>query len=174
MFKVYKNLSPAIIADLFHVWQNSYDLRHDSYFAIANIKSVSYNGKEILSNFGSRIWNLVPVKLKQLVDIHTFKKEIKKRKPENCPCRLCKTYIPRVGFIWSFTFVLAYSETVHQKLSYGGSFLWENAMTWSSSSALTAYFLSVFSIRLVFSKINFLFMHVDVDFKTFISIIFKC
>ena len=40
MFKVYKNLSPAIIADLFHVRQNTYNLRHDSYFAIPNVKSV--------------------------------------------------------------------------------------------------------------------------------------
>ena len=40
MFKVYKNLSPAIIADLFHVQQNNYNLRHDSYFAIPNVKSV--------------------------------------------------------------------------------------------------------------------------------------
>ena len=30
MFKVYKDLSPAIITDLFHVRQNNYNLRHDS------------------------------------------------------------------------------------------------------------------------------------------------
>ena len=98
MFKVYKNLSPAIIADLFHVRQNNYNLRHDSYFAIPNVKSV-YHGTESLSNLGPRIWNLVPDKLKQLVDIHAFKKEIKKWRPENRTCRLCKTYIPHVGFI---------------------------------------------------------------------------
>ena len=86
------------IADLFHAGQNNYDLRHVSYFAIPNVKSVYY-GTKSLSNLGPRICNLVPDKLKQLVDIHAFKKEIKKWKPENCPCRLCKTYIPRVGFI---------------------------------------------------------------------------
>ena len=59
-----------------------------------------YHGTESLSNLGPRIWNLVPDKLKQLVDIiDAFKKEIKKWKPENCPCRLCKTYIPHVCFI---------------------------------------------------------------------------
>ena len=97
-FKVYKNLSPATIADLFHVWQKICNLRHDSYFAIPNVKSV-YHVPESLSNLGPRIWNLVPDKLKQLVDIHPFKKEIRKWKPRNCPCRLCKTYIPNVGFI---------------------------------------------------------------------------
>ena len=58
-----------------------------------------YHGTENLSNLGPRICHLVPDKLKQLVDIHAFKKEIKKWKPENYPCRLCKTYIPLVGFI---------------------------------------------------------------------------
>ena len=33
-----------------------------------------YHGTESLSNLGPRIWNLVPDKLKQLVDIHAFKK----------------------------------------------------------------------------------------------------
>ena len=98
MFKVYKNLSPAIIADLFHVRQNNYNLRHDPYFEIPNVKSV-YHGTKILSNLGPRILNFAPDKLKQLVDIHAFKKEIKKRKPENCPCGLRKTYILHVGFI---------------------------------------------------------------------------
>ena len=58
-----------------------------------------YHGTESLSNLGPRIWNLVPDKLKQLVDIYTFKKEIKKWKPKNCPYRQCETYIPHVGFI---------------------------------------------------------------------------
>ena len=98
MFKVYKNLPLPIIAKLFHVRQNNYNLRHDSYFAIPNVKS-GYNSTESLLNLGPRIWNLVPDKLKQLVDIHAFKKEIKKWKPENCPCKLFKTYIPHVEFI---------------------------------------------------------------------------
>ena len=155
MFNVYKNLSLSIIADLFHVWQNNNNLKHDSYFAILNVKSV-YHGTESSSNLGPRIWNLVPNKLKQLVNIHAFKKEIKKWKPENCPCRLCKTYIPHVGFIWSFKFVLAFethSGAFHQKLSYEGSFLRENALTWSSSSAFTAFFLSAFSIGIFFLDI---------------------
>ena len=36
-------------------------------------------------------------KTKQNLD--TFKIRIKKWKPENCPCRLCKVYIDRVGFL---------------------------------------------------------------------------
>ena len=64
---------------------------------------------------------------------------------------------------------------VHQKLSYEGSFLRENALIWFSSSILTTYFLSAFSIR-IFSMIYLLIylfiLIVYVDFKTFISIIY--
>ena len=63
-----------------------------------NVKFV-YHGTESLSNLEPRIWSLVPEKLKQLVDIHAFKEEIKKWKPENCPCGLCKTYKPHIGLI---------------------------------------------------------------------------
>ena len=76
MFKVYKNLSPAIIADFFHVRQNNRNLRNGSYFAIPNVKS-AYHETESLSILGPRIWNLVPNKLKQLVNIHAFKKNLK-------------------------------------------------------------------------------------------------
>ena len=72
IFKVYKNFLSVIIADLYHVWQN---LRHNSYFATPNVKSV-YHGMRSLSNLGPRIWDLVLDKLKQLVEVYTFKKEI--------------------------------------------------------------------------------------------------
>ena len=98
IFRICKNLSPAIIADLFHVRQNDYNLRHDSCFGIPKVNS-AYHGTEGLSNLGPRIWNLVPNKVKQLVDIHAFNKENKKWKPKNCPCKLCKTCIPNVGFM---------------------------------------------------------------------------
>ena len=100
----------------------------DMILILQYLMSNLYHGTESLSNLGPRIWNLVPDKLKQLVDIHAFKKEIKKWKPENCPCRLCKTYIPHVGFIWSlYMFLNTHSGAVHQKLRYKGVFLRENA-----------------------------------------------
>ena len=101
MFKVYKNLWQAIITNYFHVRQNNCNLRKDFYFAILSVKSVYY-GTESLSNLGPRIWILVPDKQKQQVDIHAFKEEIKKWKQKNYPCRLCKTYVPNVGFIYIF------------------------------------------------------------------------
>ena len=28
-----------------------------------------------------------------------FKREIKQWVPDNCPCRICKNYLPNIGFI---------------------------------------------------------------------------
>ena len=48
---------------------------------------------------GPKISDLVPSELKEKQSIAAFKNEIKKWKPNDCPCRLCKYYIARVGFI---------------------------------------------------------------------------
>ena len=98
MFKVYKNLSPPLISDLFTVRENNYNLRKCSYFSIPYVKTV-YHGSESISNLGPRIWNLVPDNLKQIDEVSSFKREIKNWIPDECPCRLCKTYIPHVGFV---------------------------------------------------------------------------
>ena len=97
MFKVFKNLLLPIISDLFEVCENNYNLRNHSYFLIPTVKTM-YPGSESIKNLGPRIWNLVPNNLKQLGDIDSCKTEIKNWIPAKCPCRLCKTYIPNVGF----------------------------------------------------------------------------
>ena len=37
--------------------------------------------------------------LKNIESFVEFKSLIKNWKPSNCPCRLCKDYIPQVGFV---------------------------------------------------------------------------
>ena len=98
MFKVHKNMSTELMQRLFCVRQTHYNLKNPHHFGIPSINSV-YHGSESISNLGNRIWNLVPDRLKELKSISSFKNEIKRWQPEFCPCRLCKTYIPRVGFL---------------------------------------------------------------------------
>ena len=98
VFKVHKNISTELMQELFYVRQTHYKLRNPHHFAIPSINSV-YHGFESISNLGPRIWNLVPNRLKELSSISSFKNENKRWQPEFCPCRLCKTYIPRVGFL---------------------------------------------------------------------------
>ena len=98
MFKVHKNMSTELMQGLFCVRQTHYNLRNPHHFAITSINSV-YHGSESISNLGPRIWNLVSDRLKELNSISSFKHEIKRWKPAFCPCKLCKAYIPRVGFL---------------------------------------------------------------------------
>ena len=57
---------------------------------------------ESTGNLGSKIWNLVPVHMKDLKAPNTFKNQIKKQIPKDCPCHLCKVYVVQVGFCRSF------------------------------------------------------------------------
>ena len=54
---------------------------------------------ESTGNLGSKIWNLVPVHMKDLKAPNTFKNQIKKQIPKDCPCHLCKVYVVQVGFV---------------------------------------------------------------------------
>ena len=99
IYKVRKGLSPAIKTELFeHKEENYYNLRNNAEFAISAIRTV-YHGSESISYLGPKIWNILPDRLKNANSLETFKSEIKKWKPENCPCRLCKSYLQNIGFI---------------------------------------------------------------------------
>ena len=57
------------------------------------------NDSESASYLESKIWEEIPTDIKNKDSLIAFKKEIKKWKPLNCPCRICKTFIPNLGFI---------------------------------------------------------------------------
>ena len=98
MFKIFKNLSPDIVREIFQERSVPYNLRSDNNFASRHVNSV-YHGTESLSFLGPKIWEQVPPELKALESLDIFKTQIKKWIPLNCPCRLCRTYLPQIGFI---------------------------------------------------------------------------
>ena len=90
-------MGPAILKDVFKLKQeNKYCSKLP--FATKRINTVSY-GTETLSFMGPKIWTLIPNKLKNISTLVEFKQKIKKWKPTNCPCRLCKVYIKNLGFV---------------------------------------------------------------------------
>ena len=93
MYKVSKGIAPKIFADIFrYISRANYDLRYQSEFSRPLVKSV-FNGTEATSYLGPRIWDLVPLEMKQKESLTAFKKAIKTWNPHNCPCRLCKKYV---------------------------------------------------------------------------------
>ena len=91
MHNVTNGSSPEIMKEIFRIGEESgYHLRHQNTFKCPIVNSV-YNGTELV--LGPKLWEVILTKIKELVSLNGFKKAIKKWKPVNCPCRLCKTYI---------------------------------------------------------------------------------
>ena len=56
-------------------------------------------GIETISFLGKRFWSTLPNIIKQASTFSIFKSHIEFWKGENCNCRLCKIYIPQVGYL---------------------------------------------------------------------------
>ena len=88
--------------DIFELQNPSYNLRSScNHFRRKNIKTVHY-GLQSVRYLGQKIWELVSNNTKYSNSLSEFKKLIKSWKPEAFPCRLCKTYIALVGFIYLY------------------------------------------------------------------------
>ena len=98
IFKIKNNLAPLFMNEIFCDSTPPYNLRNNATLRTSNIKWV-YNGSETISHRGPQIWALVPDSIKCSKSLVEFKIKIKQWKPEGCTCRLCKTYIPQLGFI---------------------------------------------------------------------------
>ena len=97
LYKIKNDMAPEITQDIFPVYNPKYNLRNNREFTGRNAKSVYY-GTETLSFIGYKIWQQIPVRIKEMSSLQSFKYQIKKWVP-NCSCRLCKKYIPQIGFI---------------------------------------------------------------------------
>ena len=98
IFKVKMNLGPEIMKEVFEIVEVSHALRNELKLKSRKIHSVRY-GIETASFVGARVWNRLPSGLKQCKSLELFKSKIKNWIPENCPCKLCKTYLRRIGYV---------------------------------------------------------------------------
>ena len=98
IYKFCNDLSIKIFSDLFQIKNNRYCLRSNSNLQRPNIQSV-YNGENSLSYYAPIMWDLVPMEIKNSNSLEIFIRKIRHWKPQSCPCRLCKVFIPNLGFI---------------------------------------------------------------------------
>ena len=99
LYKAVSGHSPEIMKEVFPYNENTtYNTRNKRKFHSRAIKSVTF-GSETLSHLAPKIWELVPVEIKNVESVACFKRAIKKWKPTNCPCRLFRTYVFQVGFV---------------------------------------------------------------------------
>ena len=76
MFKIHRDLSPEILRETSVSKTSLYNLERNDNFEKRKVRSV-YQGTESLSFLGPKIWDLVPVELKQPETLYFFKLKIK-------------------------------------------------------------------------------------------------
>ena len=103
LYKVSKGIGPPIMNEILGKNANSLNITVGS-----RIKSTFYNshntkkvnsGLETIRCIAPKVWDMIPMKLRNLESLTLFKQKIKAWIPNKCPCRLCKTYIPQLGFL---------------------------------------------------------------------------
>ena len=126
MYKIKDNLSKSCLTDLFSVVNgNYYNLRSQSDFWVPGIKTVFY-GANSIRYFGSVIWNSLPNDLTNICDFDLFKTTIRRWKPVDCPCRLCKNYLGCLDFIswiWNIQECNWWKSTINYITTYDFFFL---------------------------------------------------
>ena len=98
MYKVVNNIAPTMVSEIFSFSNVNHNLRSGSQFHQPSAKIV-WDGQEIISYLGPKIWNMVPGEIKQKSSSFAFKREIEQWAPNNCPCRICKNYLIDIGFV---------------------------------------------------------------------------
>ena len=98
VYKVLNGLSPDIMKDVFLVQNYSYNLRSYNVFQCDVPRSNRY-GLNTISYRSNQLWNLLPDYIKNSPTLGSFKSKIKTWRCNNCPCNICRTYIPNLGYL---------------------------------------------------------------------------
>ena len=97
MFKILNNISPPFMRELVSEKDKSCT-RSQCMFDRPSVNSV-YKGENSFRAFGPIVWDqMLPNEYKSCNNLLEFKNKITKWIPKNCVCRLCKNYLPHVGF----------------------------------------------------------------------------
>jgi hypothetical protein len=103
MYKVKHKMCPQPIQEIFIQNTNAQALRSNDgddleKWILPKARTVNY-GIETLRFRGPVVWNLIPDNIKASKSLESFKCDIVNWKPQGCSCRLCKDYIPNLGYI---------------------------------------------------------------------------
>ena len=109
MYKVVNDMPPDIMNEVFKLKNTPhYNLRHTLHFSTDPIHSV-YNEAESASYLEPKIWELISAEIKNKSSLDGFKKENKKWKTTECPCRICKTSLDLRFQVFNFSFNFSFT-----------------------------------------------------------------
>ena len=93
-----KNMLTPIMYELFEKRNSNYNLHSQIEFSLHSVNTVAY-GLKSLKYFAGKVWSIIPFEIENVISLEEFSAKTKSWRPENCPCRLCLTYIHQVGYI---------------------------------------------------------------------------
>ena len=95
IYKTNNGLAPSFMRELFKPRDLQYNLRNKTILDIPKVKTTSWYRNSAI--YWSKTVGDVP-NVRESPSLIAFKKELSSC-IINCDCRLCKTFIPRLGFI---------------------------------------------------------------------------
>ena len=105
IYKVFRGFAPSFTSDIFGINGNanaenvSARTRSHTYFYNPSHPKTVNNCLETLRSIRPKMWAIIPNEMKYTQSLPLFKAKIKKWVPHECPCRLCKSFIPQLGFL---------------------------------------------------------------------------
>ena len=105
----FKNISPTYTSELYKLFNHGHNTRRSNCRLQLPYRNTSY-GHKALSFLGSKLWNILPAKIKSSSNINTFKHDIKKaifqitsKERTQCLFLLLRTFLPNLfHFVRSF------------------------------------------------------------------------
>ena len=98
MFKTKENMNHHVMTEIFCERIVTYNLRNNNEFLLPRVRTTSY-GSETIKYRVQRLWLSLPQHIRNAQSITEFKKEIKSWSDADCTCRLCRTFIPQLGYL---------------------------------------------------------------------------
>ena len=97
VYKYIHDLSPEIMNEVFSIRANICNTRQFNVFEI-HIPTSNRYGLNSIPYKANHLWNLFPENHKSSPSLTLFKNEIKFWQCFNCPCNICKSYVPNLGY----------------------------------------------------------------------------
>ena len=98
MYKTRNDLNPSFMQEIFYQNESHYNLRNNDEFVQPRVRSVG-NGTESVRFKGPQLWQMLPQTIRNSESLAQFKANIKHWKGENCPCKVCRTFIPNLDLL---------------------------------------------------------------------------
>ena len=98
IYKTKHDLNPKFMGEIFVEKNISYSLRCNNHLSVPIPRTNAY-GIETIWYTGHKLWQSLPLEIKESHTLTEFKRKIKRHHFNDCNCRLCRIYLNNLGFL---------------------------------------------------------------------------